>query len=98
MGHPVLWLGVAAVILDEDDGVEDDVGVLLLPLVEGDQVLKHLAEPVLPLCLEPLVDDVQILLEVGGLGLQVHGDIGGVQPELIGCDGDNLPLPMITDS
>ena len=66
MGHPVLWLGVVAVILDEDDGVEDDVGVLLLPLVEGDQVLKHLAEPVLSLCLELLVDDVQILVEVGG--------------------------------
>ena len=63
--------------------------------------LTVLARPsmlILTLSLELLVDDVQILLEVGGLGLQVHGVIGGVQTELIGCDGDNLLLPMITDS
>ena len=49
-------------------------------------MLKHSVVPVLPPSLELAVHEDQLLRIVAGLGINGHGDVGGVYEELVGCD------------
>ena len=55
----------------------------MFPFVEGYQKLKQLVVQVLPLSLELVVLEAQLLLIVAKLVLDRHGDVGGVHEELV---------------